>query len=293
MSKFFKWSSSEDNFKQGDLSWSLLVSNLHPLVHEGVLHKIFSPFGPICSLRVFKSVNNIHCGYAFVTFEHLNDARDALEALDCLELMDRQQMRVSWADHLSFTILARRADVADLCEVLSYFGQFPPRRVQENGSFGSDDPEESDPRAPKSLIASNLLLGVSERELLEAFSPFGPISSVHVCRNELTRVSCGYGFITFKHRRDAERALEALNFSELFGKTMCISFVQDATVEAVMRSSSPQAEVTDENRPEPVEQSLGRKLVNSAKKALIGVLKKPETWFCVAFVAVVCLTEEK
>ncbi|KAF4115343.1 hypothetical protein G5714_002832 [Onychostoma macrolepis] len=65
-----------------------------------------------------------------------------------------------------------------------------------------------------------------------------PVSTVHVCRDISTQLSCGYGFITFKHRCDAESALEAMNFSELLGKFMCISWVQDATIETLLRSSS-------------------------------------------------------
>lgn len=224
----FEWSSSEDNIQQRDLSWPLLVSNLHPLVDKRMLHEVFEPFGPSCSLQVFRSRNNFCRGYALVTFEHHNDAKNALETLDFSEVLDKLPMRVSWVDHLSFMILGRHEE---LCEAISYFGQFLTCRVHKNNSFSLDDPKESSSHAPRSLIASHLLSCVSEEDLLEVFIPFGPISTVHVCRNELTRVSGGFGFITFKHRRDAESALEALNFSELFGKTVCISCVQDLTIE--------------------------------------------------------------
>uniref|UniRef100_A0A673L577 RRM domain-containing protein n=1 Tax=Sinocyclocheilus rhinocerous TaxID=307959 RepID=A0A673L577_9TELE len=121
-------------------------------------------------------------------------------------------MRVIWADHLLFP---GHSEIPDLCEDISFFGQFQTCRVHVNNSF---DPKESSSHAPRSLLVSNLMTCVSKEELLEVFIPFGPISTVHVCRNELTKVSRGFGFITFKQRRDAESALEALNFSELFGK---------------------------------------------------------------------------
>uniref|UniRef100_A0A672MW64 RRM domain-containing protein n=1 Tax=Sinocyclocheilus grahami TaxID=75366 RepID=A0A672MW64_SINGR len=202
----FKWSSSEDNMQQRDLSWPLLVSNLHPLVDK------------------------------------LIDAKNALEALDFSELLDKRPMHVIWADHLLFA---------------------------------------------GSLLVSNLMTCVSEEELLEVFIPFGPISTVHVCRNELTKVSRGFGFVTFKQRRDAESALEALNFSELFGKKVCISWVQDTTAEALLRSSSPQDnwDVPEASHPKPVKQSLGRKLVNTAKNALTAVLTSPEGWVVIGLLA--------
>ncbi len=162
---------------------------------------------------------------------------------------------------------------------MSFFGQF---RVDENKSFDMDDPKESSSHAPRSLIASHLLSCMSEEDLLEVFIPFGPISTVHVCRNELARVSGGFGFINFKHRRDAESTLEALNFSELFGKMVCISWVQDPTIEALLRSSSPQ---DNNHRSKPSCQ--GRKLVNTAKNALIGVLRHPEAWIGIGLLAAV------
>uniref|UniRef100_A0A672MMP7 RRM domain-containing protein n=1 Tax=Sinocyclocheilus grahami TaxID=75366 RepID=A0A672MMP7_SINGR len=232
----FKWSSSEDNMQQRDLSWPLLVSNLHPLVDKLMLHVVFDPFGPICSLQVFRSRNNFCRGYALVTFEHRSDAKNALEALDFSELLDKRPI----SSH-----------------------------------------------APRSLLVSNLMTCVSEEELLEVFIPFGPISTVHVCRNELTKVSRGFGFVTFKQRRDAESALEALNFSELFGKKVCISWVQDTTAEALLRSSSPQDnwDVPEASHPKPVKQSLGRKLVNTAKNALTAVLTSPEGWVVIGLLA--------
>uniref|UniRef100_A0A671KW70 RRM domain-containing protein n=1 Tax=Sinocyclocheilus anshuiensis TaxID=1608454 RepID=A0A671KW70_9TELE len=81
----FEWSSSEDNIQQIDLSWPLLV----------MLHDVFDPFGPICSLQVFRSRNNFCRGYALVTFEHRSDAKNALEALDFSELLDKRPMHPS------------------------------------------------------------------------------------------------------------------------------------------------------------------------------------------------------
>uniref|UniRef100_A0A671KG56 RRM domain-containing protein n=1 Tax=Sinocyclocheilus anshuiensis TaxID=1608454 RepID=A0A671KG56_9TELE len=60
---------------------SLLVSDLHPDVTEQLLHAIFSPVGPICSVQVCRStITNQSHGYGFVTFEHRQHAENALEA---------------------------------------------------------------------------------------------------------------------------------------------------------------------------------------------------------------------
>ncbi len=39
----------------------------------------------------------VTCGYAVVAFEHCSDA---LEALNFFELLEKQPMHVSWADHI-------------------------------------------------------------------------------------------------------------------------------------------------------------------------------------------------
>ncbi len=130
-----------------------------------MLHDVFDLFGPICSLQVFRSRNNFCHGYALVTFEHHNDAKNALESLDFSEVLDKLPMRVSWVDHLSFMILGRHEE---LCEAISYFGQFLTCRVHKNNSFGLDDPKESSSHAQTSVLASDLMTRVSEEELLKS-----------------------------------------------------------------------------------------------------------------------------
>uniref|UniRef100_A0A673GLZ8 RRM domain-containing protein n=1 Tax=Sinocyclocheilus rhinocerous TaxID=307959 RepID=A0A673GLZ8_9TELE len=82
---------------------SLLVSDLHPDVTEQLLHAIFSPFGPICSVRVCRNtITNRSRGYGFVTFEHRQHAENALEALNFLELMDMTVKVLSRDDERGF-----------------------------------------------------------------------------------------------------------------------------------------------------------------------------------------------
>lgn len=126
-------------------------------------------------------------------------------------------MCVMWADYFMFKVLAGHTHICDLGEVISYFGEILLCTVHEKDSSimgeteqQTDDPKEGSSHAPRSLLASNLQPYVSEQELREAFILFSPISTVHVCRDKLTRLSRGYGFITFERWRDAEGALEAL-----------------------------------------------------------------------------------
>jgi polyadenylate-binding protein len=56
---------------------------------------------------------------------------------------------------------------------------------------------------------------VTEPELAELFTQVGPVSSVKICRDVQTRQSLRYGYVNFAEPRDAERALEVMNYHAL------------------------------------------------------------------------------
>jgi RNA recognition motif-containing protein len=59
---------------------------------------------------------------------------------------------------------------------------------------------------------------VAEPQLVELFSPFGPILSARVIRDSVTRASRGYGYVNLQNQADVEKAVKALNCAELNGR---------------------------------------------------------------------------
>uniref|UniRef100_A0A4X2K9R9 Polyadenylate-binding protein n=1 Tax=Vombatus ursinus TaxID=29139 RepID=A0A4X2K9R9_VOMUR len=77
-----------------------------------------------------------------------------------------------------------------------------------------------------SLYVGDLHHDVTEATLYAKFSPMGPILSLRVCRDMITRRSLGYGYVNFQQVADAERVLKTMNLDVIHGKPVRIMWSQ-------------------------------------------------------------------
>mgnify|MGYP001573540753 CR=1 FL=1 len=97
----------------------------------------------------------------------------------------------------------------------------------------------------KRIYVGNLSYQTDEDSLKEAFAGIGEVSSARIIKDETGR-SKGFGFVEMASDEDAEKAISALNGSDLMGRNI------------VVNEARPQADRGKRSGPGRQGQSFGR-----------------------------------
>ena len=79
----------------------------------------------------------------------------------------------------------------------------------------------------KKLFVGGLSWGTDDHGLSDAFAQYGEVTEAKVITDRDTGRSRGFGFVTFANGEEADAAIEAMNGSQLDGRTLNVNEAHD------------------------------------------------------------------
>jgi len=73
------------------------------------------------------------------------------------------------------------------------------------------------------IYVGNLPFSTTEAELREAFERFGSVDSASIIMDRHTHQSRGFGFVEMANAEEAKAAIEALNGTDMSGRTLRVN----------------------------------------------------------------------
>ncbi len=75
----------------------------------------------------------------------------------------------------------------------------------------------------KNLYVGGLPYTVTDKQLEEIFSAHGTVESARVITDKFTGRSRGFGFVEMSSGAEAQKAIKALNGTEVYGRTLTVN----------------------------------------------------------------------
>ncbi|KAF4120294.1 nucleolar protein 4 [Geosmithia morbida] len=200
---------------------SIFVRSLPPVATNETLTDFFSQYFPVKHATVITDHKTKESrGYGFVTFADVEDAQQAKASLD-KKLWDGRSLRI------------------DIAEPRHRKGNPEDKPAAPPGK-----PTNDDNRKPPKLIVRNLPWSVkTEEQLSHLFRSFGLVKYADLpkAKGKLR----GFGFVTIRGQKNAEKALETMNGKELDGRILAVDWAVNKESWEAQQKEPEKLEKTD------------------------------------------------
>jgi RNA recognition motif-containing protein len=75
----------------------------------------------------------------------------------------------------------------------------------------------------KKIYVGSLPYSINEQKLADLFAPYGSVTSVKIISDKYSGQSKGFGFVEMDSSEDAQKAIAALNGTQLEGRTLVVN----------------------------------------------------------------------
>lgn len=181
---------------------NIYVKNLPLDVTKDKLDEMFGKHGKITSSMLATAEDGKSRGFGFVNFETPEQAQDAVNALNNLQMGDK-------------TLFVARAQKREERE-RELRERFEKLRVERVSKF----------QQGLNLYVKNFPDDWDDKRLRDEFAKFGSVTSARVMRDQGTGKSKGFGFVSFSAQDEVTKAVTGMNNTMIDGKPLYVALAQ-------------------------------------------------------------------
>ncbi|KMR02737.1 putative rna-binding protein 19-like protein [Lasius niger] len=230
----------------------ILVKNLPAQTKLREIRELFAKHGELA--RIVMPPAGIT---ALVEFLEPSEARKAFHAL-AYKKYKHLPLYLEWAPDNSFVRPASKTDMTknnaekrkestDLAEEAKKDATTEESKENENIHTKEDD---EPPEPDTTLFVKNINFSTTEEQLKDYFGKCGPLHYVTIAtkkdpENPANKLSMGYGFVRYKRKHDADRALKTLQMSVLDGKSLELKR-SERTLMSDVKTAKKKSKITEQ-----------------------------------------------
>ncbi|KAK7853258.1 nuclear cap-binding protein subunit 2 [Quercus suber] len=213
-----RFSGSQEDFERALLaSITVYVGNMSFYTTEEQVYELFSRAGEIKKIIMGLDKNTkTPCGFCFVLFYSREDAEDAVKYISGTILDDRPiRVDFDWGFQEGRQWGRGRSGGQDPTKLSAY---------RDRRFSGSQEDFERALLASITVYVGNMSFYTTEEQVYELFSRAGEIKKIIMGLDKNTKTPCGFCFVLFYSREDAEDAVKYISGTILDDRPIRVDF---------------------------------------------------------------------